>query len=48
MGGGLALFPVVALVLMGFHSTASLWAYVALFGFAFRAIWPLQAAVMAD
>lgn len=35
-------------VLMGVKSTASLWAYVVLFGFAFGAIWPLQAAVMAD
>lgn len=37
-----------SVVLMGVSSTASLWAYVILFGFAFGAIWPLQAAVMAD
>lgn len=35
-------------VLMGVNSATAAWTYVAIFGFAFGAIWPLQAAVMAD
>lgn len=44
----LAVGAVGVVVLILATSPAALWAYVAIFGFSFGAIWPLQASVMAD